>query len=142
MKIQFMKYWLIRKLMIAVIILLPAVSFNGCKKQAKCGCEGDLLFTITDELMDYASITYSANGETASFAIYNGMAYDYFHFCNPNEMYQTFLKLKGQSQIKVSGNVFWDCTYMMNSGSSSYYYQYYKIYNVYITDLKSSLYGK
>jgi hypothetical protein len=136
-----MKSMLIRKIIVALIILLPAVSFNGCKKQVKCGCGKDVLFSIADEIMDYSSITYGSNGGTASFAIYNGMSYDYYHFCNPNEMYERYLDLKGQSQIKISGDIFWDCTYMMNS-SNSYYYSYYKIYNIQVTDLKSSLYGK
>jgi len=136
-----MKSLLMRKIVVAVIILLPALTFNGCKKQAKCGCEGDMLFSINDEIMDYTSINYSSNGATASFSIYNGLSYDYYHFCNPNEMYEKYSNLKGQSQIKISGNVYWDCTYMMQS-SNSYYYSYYKVYNIYVTDLKSSLYGK
>ncbi|MFH0843796.1 MAG: hypothetical protein V1903_14420 [Bacteroidota bacterium] len=136
-----MKSRLIRKIIIALIFLLPAISFNSCKKQVRCGCDGDILSSITDYIMDYSSITYSSNGGTASFAIFNGMSYDYYHFCNPNEMYERYLDLEGQSQIKISGDMFWDCTYMMNSSSTSYY-SYYKIYNIKVTELKSSLYGK
>ena len=133
--------FIFRKIIIAAIFLLPVFSFNGCKKQVKCGCGKDILFSITDEIMDYSSISYSESGATAMFTIYNGVAYDYFHFCNPNEMYDKYASLKGESQIKVSGDIFWDCTYMMNS-SNSYYYSYYKVYNIQVTDLKSSLYGK
>jgi hypothetical protein len=128
--------YLIRKIILAAIILLPVISFNGCKKQAKCGCGKDILFTITDEIMDYSSITYSSDGASASFAISNGVAYDYYHFCNPNEMYDTYLSLTGQNQIKISGDVFWDCTFMMNQSNSSYYYTYYKIYNIQVTEMK------
>ncbi len=139
--ISAMNSYLIRKILVAAIILLPVFSFNGCKKQAKCGCGKDILFTIYDEIMDYSSITYGSNGATASFAIYNGVSYDYYHFCNPTEMYPAYTDLSGQTQIKLSGDVFWDCTYMMNSSNSSYY-SYYKIYNIQVTGMKSSLYGK
>ena len=49
--------------------------------------------------------------------------------------------LSGEEQVLISGDVFWDCTYMMNS-SNSYYYSYYKVYNIEITGMKSYLYGK
>jgi hypothetical protein len=133
--------YIIRKIVVAAIIILPVLSFNGCKKQPKCGCGKDVLFTVTDEILDYSSISYGSNGATASFSIYNGVAYDYYHFCNPNEMYQKYQDLSNQSQIKISGDVFWDCTYVMNT-SSSYSYSYYKIYNIQVTNMRSSLYGK
>lgn len=136
-----MNSYLVRKIIIASIILFPVFSFNGCKKQAKCGCGKDVLFSLNDQLMDYSSITYASNGATAYFAVSNGVSADYYHFCNPTEMYQVYTALKGQTQIKLSGDVYWDCTYMMNS-SNSYYYSYYKVYNIQITGLKSSLYGK
>jgi hypothetical protein len=133
--------YFIRKIIIASVIILPVFSFDSCKKQPKCGCNGDVLFSINDEIMDYSSITYDSNGASASFSIYNGISYDYYHFCNPNEMYEKYVSLSNQSQIKISGDIFWDCTYMMNSSNSSYY-SYYKIYNIKVTDIKSSLYGK
>jgi hypothetical protein len=136
-----MNSYLIRKIIIAVIILLPVFSFNGCKKQVKCGCGKDILFSISDNLMDYSSLTYSSNGATAYFTVFNGVSYDYYHFCNPSEMYPTYTGLSGQTQLKLSGDVYWDCTYMMNS-SNSYSYSYYKVYNIQVTGLKSSLYGK
>ena len=136
-----MTSYLVRKILVIAIILLPVFSFNGCKKQAKCGCGKDILFSITDEILDYSSIIYASGGATASFSISNGVASDYYHFCNPNEMYEKYMSLAGQNQVKISGDVFWDCTYMMNQ-SNSYYYSYYKIYNIEVTDMKSSLYGK
>jgi hypothetical protein len=132
---------LIRKIIIVIIILLPVLFFQGCKKQAKCGCGKDILFSIDKNLMDYSSISYSSNGKTASFLIYNGIYYDTYIFCNPEEMYSTYTDLSGEEQVLISGDVFWDCTYMMNS-SNSYYYSYYKVYNIEITGMKSYLYGK
>ena len=91
--------------------------------------------------MNYESILYSANGESASFLIYNGIYYDTYIFCNPEEMFPTYTDLAGEKQVLISGDVFWDCTYMM-SASNSYYYSYYKVYNIQITKMKSYLYGK
>ena len=133
--------YIFRKIIVAAVILLPLFSFDGCKKQAKCGCGKDILFTITDKIMDYSTISYSSNGAAAQYMEFNGVSYNYYHFCNPGEMHEKYLSLSGQNQIKISGDVFWDCTYMMNSSNSSYY-SYYKIYNIQVTDLKSSLYGK
>ncbi len=136
-----MTSYLIRKIVISAIILLPVFSFQGCKKQVKCGCGKDILFSIDNQLMDYSTISYYPNGESASFAVYNGIYYDTYIFCNPQEMFSHYSDLEGEEQILISGDVFWDCTYMMNS-SNSYYYSYYKIYNIEITGMKSYLYGK
>lgn len=133
--------YIIRKIIVAALILLPAISFNSCKKQVKCGCGQDILFSIDNQLMDYSSITYYSNGESASFYVYNGIYYDTYIFCNPQEMFEEYKDLEGEDQILISGDVFWDCTYMMQS-SNSYYYSYYKIYNVEVTGMKSYLYGK
>lgn len=43
-----MKISWLRKLLVVAIILAPVFSYEGCKKQAKCGCDGDVLFTLTD----------------------------------------------------------------------------------------------
>jgi len=136
-----MSRYLIRKIIVVTIILLPLFFFQGCKKQAKCGCGKDILFSLDNKLMDYSSISYSSNGQTASFLIYNGIYYDTYIFCNPEEMYSTYTDLSGEEQVLISGDVFWDCSYMMNS-SNSYYYSYYKVYNIEITGMKSYLYGK
>jgi hypothetical protein len=136
-----MNFYIIRKIFIVALILLPVFSFHSCKKQAKCGCGKDVLFSYEGKLIEYSDISYTNNGATAIFTVYNGIAYDYYHFCNPTEIYPTYTALSNQKQIKLSGDVYWDCTYMMNSSNSSYY-SYYKIYNIQVTGLKSSLYGK
>ena len=136
-----MNNYLIRKIVVVAIILLPVFFFQGCKKQVKCGCGKDIIKSLDNELMAYSSISYSSNGQTASFSIYNGIYYDTYIFCNPEEMYPSYIKLTGEEQVLISGDVFWDCTYMMNS-SNSYSYSYYKIYNIEITGMKSYLYGK
>jgi hypothetical protein len=135
----------IRKLFVVLIILLPVVSYTGCKKQSKCGCDGDVLFSVTKELFDHSSIVYSTNGATAYFLIYNSAYYDTYYFCNPSAMYSTYQSMGTKDQVELSGDVYWDCSYVSNassSSSSSSYYSYYKVYNINVTELASSLYGK
>jgi hypothetical protein len=52
------------------------------------------------------------------------------------------MDLEGEDQLILSGNLYWECTYLMNSSNSSYYSYYYKVYNIDVTELKSYLYGK
>jgi len=133
----------IRKLLVVLIILLPIVSYTGCKKQARCGCTGDVLYSITDQLFDHSSIVYNATGTNAYFMISSGYYYDTYYFCNPSEMYATYNSISSDDQIKVSGDLYWDCSYVSQaSQSSSYQQSYYKVYNIKVTKIESSLYGK
>jgi hypothetical protein len=138
----------IRKLLVILIIVLPVVSYSGCKKQPKCGCDGDVLFSITDQVFDHSSVVYNASGANAYFFVYSGLGayYDTYYFCNPVEVFPKYSNIASDEQVKISGDVYWDCSYVtsasQSSSSSSYYYSYYKVYNIKITKLESSLYGK
>jgi hypothetical protein len=137
----------IRKLLVVLIILLPVVSYTGCKKQAKCGCSGDILYSITDQIFDHSSIVYNASGTNAYFFVYSGLgAYqDTYYFCNHSEMFATYNSINSRDQVKLSGDLYWDCSYVQSasqSGSSSYESSYYKVYNIKVTKIESSLYGK
>ncbi len=138
----------IRKLLIVLIMLLPVVSYTGCKKQPKCGCNGDILYTETDQLFDHSSIVYNETGTNAYFFVYSGggVYYDTYYFCNPSEMFAQYKSIGSDEQVKLSGDVFWDCSFVSSasssSSSSSYYYSYYKVYNIKVTKIESSLYGK
>ena len=132
-----MKGYIIGKILVVLIILTPVFFFNGCDKQEKCGCDGDVLFTITDRLMDFSSIYVIGEGSSMRFQI----GYDTYDFCNPVEMYAQYLTMDSEEQVLVSGDVFWDCSYV-SSASQSSYYSYYKYYNIKVTQLKSYLYGK
>ena len=57
-----MKLYIFRKVMVAMIIILPVFSWSGCKKQPKCGCDGDVIRTISNELMDRSRIIYGQDG--------------------------------------------------------------------------------
>jgi hypothetical protein len=133
----------IRKLLVGLIILLPVISYTGCKKQAKCGCSGDMLYPITDAIFDHSAIFYNATGTTAYFQISSGYYADTYYFCNPSDMFAAYNSIGSNEQVKLSGDLYWDCSYVSQAGSSgSYQSAYYKVYNIKVTKLESSLYGK
>lgn len=137
-----MIHYIFRKILVIIIFTLPLFSWSGCKKQVKCGCDGDVIRTMDNELIDRSKIIYSSDGSSAYFMISNGMYSDTYYFCNPGEMYEQYKALEGEDQIIISGDLFWECTYMMNSSNYNYYSYYYKVYNINVTELKSYLYGK
>ena len=138
-----MKSYIFRKIVVALIFIIPIFSWSGCKKQVKCGCDGDILRSLTDELMSRSQIIYSSDGTSAYFSISNGyLSTDTYYFCNPGEMFAKSKALEGDDQIYISGDLYWECNYMMSSSNNSYYSYYYKAYNIDVTELRSNLYGK
>jgi hypothetical protein len=133
---------IIRKVFVVVIILLPLVSYLGCRKQPKCGCEGDRLsyYSFDSALVNMSQIVYTSDSTSA---VFQPDMYTTYYFCNPVEMYKTYKELEGSGQILLSGDAFWECSFLMSSGSSSsYYYNYYKMFNLRVTLMASDLYGK
>jgi hypothetical protein len=129
---------IIRILQIVLIIAVPFIFDMGCKKQPKCGCSGDMLFTLDSSLVTRSSLSFSSDG--ASAYLYSG--YDVYYFCNANEYFEQYSKLSSEDQIFLSGEVYWNCNYVMNSSSSYSYYNYYKYYDVRITAMVPNNYGK
>jgi hypothetical protein len=132
---------IIRKIAVVLIMVLPLVSYQGCKKQPKCGCGKDILFSLEDDLIEYSAIIYNEDGTNAYFR--DGM--DTYYFCNPSEMFQKFKTFAQGDQILMSGDVFWECNYIYSVSNYSYGYgygSYYKVYNIQVTDMKAYLYGK
>lgn len=131
----------IRKLLVVLIILIPVVSYTGCKKQLKCGCNGDKLYRVSHQIFDHSSITYNTTGTNAYFFVYTagGVYYDTYYLCNPSARFADYTKVPASSQIEVSGDVFWDCSFVQSASStssqSSYYYSYYKVYNIMVDTL-------
>jgi hypothetical protein len=132
-----MKSNILRKIVVALIIVLPAFSNHSCDKQEKCGCDGDILFSVDKKVMYYNQLIVMSEGATIRFQ----EGYNTFDFCNPVEMYPIYQGLDQDEQIQISGDVYWDCSYVSSASQSSYYY-YYKYYNIKVTELKSFLYGK
>jgi hypothetical protein len=134
--------YLIHKILVAAIILIPLFSWSGCKKQARCGCGKDVVSSIDSMLIDHSKISFGPNGASAYFSLTNAYGYyDTYYFCNPLDFYSKYTKMNTNDQMILSGKLFWECQFMMNS-SNSYYTQYYKVYNIEVTQMEAYLYGK
>jgi hypothetical protein len=129
---------LIRKMLVLMIILLPAFSYSGCKKQKKCGCGKDVLYTITNQ---GAYVYWNETGTVISMQAV-GDPYSTYTFCNPDEMYTKVKNYKSGDQLVVSGNVYWDCNYVWQSSNQSYQTSLYKQYNIHVTNVFLDMYGK
>jgi len=128
---------IIRKILLIMIITVPVLTDGGCKKQAKCGCDGDMLFELEKEM---ASVQFTET--SASFSPLSN-PYATYSFCNPEEMYPKLQEYRSGDNLLVSGKVFWNCNYLYSAGSSGYSYQYlYKYYDIMVTDVTTDLYGK
>jgi hypothetical protein len=129
--------YVLRKIFVLFIFILPVITNPGCKKQARCGCGKDVLFSLTDEPVDYTMLRYNEEGTSASFSI----GYSTYIFCNPVEFFDKYKKFARGDQILISGDAYWECNYLYSTSNYSYG-TYYKIYQINITDLKVYLYGK
>jgi hypothetical protein len=128
---------IIRKIFVVAIIVAPVFSYSGCKKQARCGCDGDVLYTLTNE---QATVYYNEAGTSITFTPVNN-PYATYNFCNPSEMFPKFKDYKSGDVLLVSGSAYWECNYLYQS--SNYSYQtYYKVYMIQVTDVTVDLYGK
>ncbi|MGA2407513.1 MAG: hypothetical protein ABSF81_12315 [Bacteroidales bacterium] len=132
-----MKGNIVRKILVALIIIAPVISYTGCKKQPKCGCGKDVLITLTNS---QANVYYNATGTSIYFQTL-GDPYSTYYFCNPSEMFSKLTDAKSGDLLLVSGSVYWDCNYVYQSSNSSYQ-NIYKVYDVQVTDLTLNLYGK
>ncbi len=123
--------------MLTLLVILAVISDTGCKKQPKCGCDGDALDSIDQ---GHAYISYNADKNMAQFTpIYD--SYSIFYFCNPQDFMGELTQLEQGSEVIVSGEYFYDCTYLMNNSNSGQYSPY-KIYQIKVTAVSSYDYGK
>ena len=132
-----MKRNLLRKLLVMLIIIAPVVSYTGCKKQAKCGCGKDVLFTLTDQS---AHVYFNEAGTTIYFTTLTD-PYSTYNFCNPKEMFPKLTEYPTGEELLVSGHVYWNCSYL-NQSSNSNHTSIYKVYDVVVTNVYMDLYGK
>ena len=126
----------IRKVLVALIIIIPVFSYEGCKKQVRCGCGQDVLYTLTGT----SAYIYWSTTANIYFQIV-GDAYSTYYFCNPSEMAPNLVNAKSGDILLVSGKVYWDCNYVYQSSNSSYQSMY-KVYQVQVSSLSLDLYGK
>lgn len=123
---------------IAIITLILSTVFIGsCKKQAKCGCDGDALGTGFESVPVY--ITYSEEDNWAEFSV-EGSLYSRYYFCNPTSMMSELTKYDNGERVLMTCQLFWECNYMMQS-SNSYYGSIYKAYMCEVVKIESAIYG-
>lgn len=132
-----MRYPKIRKFLVLLIFVLPAISYTGCKKQKKCGCGKDELFTMTQ----VAAYIYFNEDKTSITMQVVGNPYETYYFCNPSEMASKLSESKTGDILLVSGHSYWNCQYVYQT-SNSYYQTAYKAYDLQVTQLELDLYGK
>jgi len=128
---------IIRKFIVVLIIIAPAISYSGCKKQDKCGCGNDVILTLTNAK---ANVYFNDSGTNISFTRPED-PYSTYNFCNPGEMFPKLEDYKSGDQLLVSGFAYWECNYVYQSSNYSYGTMY-KVYQVQVTDIYLDLYGK
>ena len=126
---------LIIKILFPVFIILSLVTYEGCKKQTRCGCGKDVVQTLTD-LEVYVS--YSTDGSSIIFyPVYtNGATY---YFCNPSKWIDSIKAMSSQKYLLLSGNAYYECNYMMQASNYAYLPP---VYQVEVTSVREDNYGK
>jgi hypothetical protein len=132
-----MRNHILRKILIVIIFIAPIFPWSGCKKQAKCGCGGDVLYSLTKI---QSKVYFNESGATITCQTLDN-PYATYYFCNPGAMFPKLKGYKSGDILMVTGQVFWECNYL--SQSSNYAYQsYYKVYMIMVSDVEEDLYGK
>ena len=126
-----------RRILVALVIIAPVLSYTDCRKQSKCGCGQDVLFTLS---ATSANIYFNDTGTIMYFQT-EGDVYSTYNFCNPSEMFPKLADAKSGDILQVSGHVYWDCNFVYQSSNSAYQ-SVYKVYDVQVTELTLNLYGK
>lgn len=136
-----MKNIILRKLLVASVFIIPLFAGNSCNTE-KCGCSGDRL-DYKRFPMNISEIIYSENGTSAGFNI------DYYYtynFCNPEAMFETYNELieNDHTLIEISGDVFYNCQYVMSQSNSPYNspYSSFVQYDIFVTSMTPILDGK
>ncbi len=131
------KYRLAATMILGVMVVALLLMATGCKKQPKCGCNGDALGTLSKMPV---SIVYDAINKTARFSPANN-PYEIYHFCNPSEWIGELSKFQQGDEVEVSGPFFYECNYLIQN-SNSPYGSYWRIYQIQVTELAVNPYGK
>jgi hypothetical protein len=133
-----MKNKVLRKLLVIAIMIIPVLSYSDCKKQAKCGCDGDILFSLTKA---QAHVYYNETGTTITCTLLTE-PYSTYNFCNPGEMFPKLENSKSGDILLVSGDAYWECNYLYQTSNGGSYQTYYKVYMLNVTDVTTDMYGK
>ncbi len=129
---------ILRKILVALIMIAPVFTVTDCRKQEKCGCDGDALFTLNNV---QANVYFDEDGSNIQFTTLSNR-YDVYYFCNSTEMFPKLADAKTGDVLLISGQAYWDCMFMQQSSNYSYYNSMSKRYQVVVTDVVLDLYGK
>ncbi len=125
------------KIFLSVLIII-ALFIGSCKKQPKCGCDGDII----NELVGFPVFVYYDTINVAAWFNPVTSSSSTYYFCNPSN-YMSFLKgFDNGAYLLIDGHVYWECNYLMQASNNSYYSYYYKAYQIDVTDMYEDLYGK
>jgi len=97
-----MKLYRLTRIFAATLIVIAALLSTDCKKQTKCGCGKDVLFTLTNAS---ANIYFNETGTNIYFQPL-GDVYSTYYFCNPAEMFPNLADAKSGDILQVSGLVY------------------------------------
>lgn len=123
---------------IAFISIIISTAFIGsCKKQPKCGCDGDIIRTMTKESV---YIYYDEEFNTAGFS-WDGNSYARYYFCNPATMMSELKKFEQNERVLITCDLYYDCNYLMQAGNNSYYSYMYQAYAADVKEIESAIYG-
>jgi len=128
---------LLRKLLVIVVLFVPLFTNTDCKKQKKCGCGKDILF----ELKRPSYVFFNDENLIITMQTIDDF-YSYYTFCNSSEIMPDLKNFKSGDELMVSGNVYWDCNYVMQASSGSYQAYSYRSYVIHVTDIYMDMYGK
>jgi hypothetical protein len=123
-----------RKNWIPVVVFVFILTGMSCEKQPKCGCDGDMIFELTDRR---AEIYYDEDNSSAYFRDSDyGATYS---LCNPGAMMDQLKQFEQGESVMVSGEAYNDCTYI---NSYSYYYGGPGVYMFTMTSIVPDAYSK
>ena len=109
---------------IFIIGILVFSSQPGCKKQPKCGCDGDVRFPLVE-----TSGTIIYNEETSYAQFQPGDVYSTFEICDAGSVMHLLTPFEQGETVLVSGDAYDDCYKMVNPYA-------YANYMLRLTDIK------
>lgn len=118
-----------------VVIVLASTLVGSCKKQIRCGCDGDVINTWVEYPV---YITYNEEANSASFT-FEGAPMAQYYICNPTEIMSELVTFDQNEKVIIDCEIYYECNYMMQASNS--YYSYWQAYMVVVDNIQSSLYG-
>ncbi len=124
------------KILFSLIVLL-VIFTSSCKKQAKCGCDGDII----NEALGFPVYVYFDTTSNSARLRPVSNSLSTYYLCNPSDYMDFLKKFDNGAYLLVDGHIYWECNYLMRA-SNNPYYQTYRTYMIYVTDMYEDLYGK